>query len=117
MFGGKKSEGKVDVELFTFYDCKSQLYGTPSFAVNRHDLIRELMNMFRNPEQQARNTLYINAEDFTLFKIGSYDKSSGKIVVDPTHEHVANLIDLRSSVQAEQAKSRAVGGPSLVHPD
>ena len=95
---GKSDKKQSDIELFTIFDSKTNSYGQPTFAINRHDLIRQVVNMFKEPEQQQKNTLYINAEDFSIFKIGSYDKSTGTLHADGKLEHVANLHDLRALI-------------------
>lgn len=93
MFGPTK-EKKFDFELFTMYDSKTQIYDRPVFAQNKNDLIREVINMMKSPEEK-KNRLVLNAEDFSIFKVGAYDKSTGKLEgCNP--EHVANLNDLRA---------------------
>lgn len=96
MFG--KEKPKNDVEIFTIYDSKSLSYGKTTQAPNRHVLIRDLVNMFREPAQQKENSLYINAEDYSIFKIGEYSNTTGLITAQP-QEHVANLHDLRALAQ------------------
>lgn len=92
-----KKTKQVDLEVFTIYDSKTQSYGEPTCAVNHHDIIRQLLNMFKDPNQ-AHNKYLVNAEDYSLFRIGKYDKKSGQL--DSTNlEHVANLNDLRAIAQ------------------
>lgn len=89
-----KKEKQADLEIFVIYDSKSESYGQPAFAQNKNVLMRELLNMFQDPSQ-AKNQLFTNSEDYSIFKVGSYDKKTGLM---ETHnlEHVANLHDLRS---------------------
>lgn len=101
-----KNEQQPDIELFTIYDTKTKTYGQPTQAVNKHDIVRQITNMFKEPEQQQKNVLFINAEDFSLFRIGSYSKSTGMLQADAL-EHVANLHDLRSLVEIRTAQPSA----------
>jgi len=99
MFG--KTNDKIDSEIFAIYDTKVQSYGAPLFATNRHDVVRQLTNMFREPEQQQKNQLFLNAEDFSIFKIGTYEKTKGLIVGQNPPEHVANLHELKALIQKD----------------
>lgn len=95
MFAKGKNGKQIDFEIFTIYDSKTQIYDRPIFAQNKNDLIRDFLNMMREPEQQQKNKFFRNAEDFSLFKIGGFDKSTGMIDVQQL-EHCANLHDLRA---------------------
>lgn len=99
MFG--KNNHQADLEMFTIFDSKTASYEAPSIAINQHDIVRQVVNMFRDPAQ-ARNRFLINAEDYSIFRIGTYDKKTGTIVPTKAPEHVANMHDLRAV--AEQAK-------------
>lgn len=92
MFGRNKKS--VDVELFTIYDSKTKSYNDPSFAQGKEDLMREIQNMFRDPSQ-ARNRLLLNAEDFSVFRIGAFDRATGKLIPQEL-EHICNLHDIRA---------------------
>lgn len=93
----KQTEEIPDIELFTIYDSKTKSYGTPTQAINRHDLMRNIVNMFQDPGQKA-NMLLLNAEDYSVFKIGSYSKKTGQIESQEL-EHVVNMHDLRAIAQ------------------
>lgn len=97
MFGKNKNEPTADLEIFTIFDSKTQSYGNPTFAVNQHDLVRQIINMFQDPTQKT-NQLLTNAEDFSIFRIGSYWKRTGELQ-SCTLTHVANLHDLRAIAQ------------------
>lgn len=97
MFG--KKEKQADLDVFVIYDSKVSAYGQPNFAVNEQDLIRQLINMFKDPSQ-AQNRLLLNAEDYSVFKIGTYDKKNGELEIhNPVH--VANMHDLRALVRQD----------------
>lgn len=96
---GKNKEQQADLEFFTIFDVKIGRYWdkTPMTAINHHDMIRQIQDLFTDP-QQNRNQLLTNAEDFQLFKIGAYHKSSASIIPQ-NPEHIANLHELKSSIQ------------------
>lgn len=94
MFGKDK---KSDLEFFTIFDSKSQSYDVPTFAMNKNVLMRDIINMFKDP-QQSKNKFLLNAEDYSLFKIGSYNKTTGQ-VTSHNLEHIANMHDLRAMAQ------------------
>lgn len=94
MFGKKQ---QIDLEFYTVYDSKSKSYAEPFPAPNREVLLRDFANAFRKPEAKENNRYYINAEDFAIFKCGSFDRVSGKLEGDNL-EHVANMHDIRAMV-------------------
>lgn len=96
MFGSQQKP-QADLEIFVMYDSKVGVYHKPTYARNRHDVLRQLDNFMADPEQE-KDMLYTNAEDFSLFKIGTYSQTSGQIT-PCNHEHVANLHEIRSSAQ------------------
>lgn len=95
MFGRNSTENQSDLEIFAIYDTKAKAYKPPAFAKNRHIAVRDLTNVMRdNPKHE----LFLNAEDFQVFKLGSYSFQSGKIEAHPP-EHVANLHEIKASAQ------------------
>lgn len=94
MFGKNDKQQDPDMELFTIFDSKTQSYDVPTFAINKNDLVRQIINMFKDPAQN-NNRFKLNAEDYSIFKIGSYYKRTGKLV-ENNLEHVANMHDLRA---------------------
>lgn len=105
MFGKKDSQ--PDYEMFAIYDTKVDSYDMPLYGMNQHDIIREITNRFTD-QQRNENKYYRNAEDYQLFKIGSYTKKSGALITQ-NPEHVANLHELKSIAQ------RSEQGPGVVH--
>lgn len=93
-FKNDQDEKNYDHEIFVIFDSKTSSYTLPSFAMNHHDLVRQIINMFNDPAQ-AKNQLLVNAEDFSIFRTGYYSKSTGEI--NPCKlTHIANLHDLRA---------------------
>lgn len=50
--------------------------------------------MLKDPAQ-SKNKYLLNAEDYSIFRIGSYSKTTG-IIQSQNLEHVANMHDLRA---------------------
>lgn len=96
---GKKDEPRIDLEFFTIYDSKTQSYDQPTFAINRHDIVRQVINIFKDPSQ-SNNKYLLNAEDYSIYRIGSYDKTTG-LVNACNLEHVANMHELRAIAQPD----------------
>lgn len=92
---GKNGKHQVDLEVFTIFDSKTSSYDQPFFAINHHDIIRQIINMFQEPKQQKENRLFLNAEDFSIFRIATFDKKTGSLQVSNL-EHIANMHDLRA---------------------
>lgn len=97
MLGFPKPVKQIDFALFTIYDSKTQFYDRPLFAANKQTMIRDMLNFLRDPENR-NNKLNVNAEDYSIFEIGTYDKSTG-MLTPQNLEHVANLHDLRAMAQ------------------
>lgn len=104
----KKNEGRddgerqKDLEIFTIYDSKTMSYDVPTFAINEHDLVRQVINMFKDPAQK-NNRYLLNAEDYSIFSIGSYEKRTG-ILTAYEPRHIANMHELRSVAQVDALK-------------
>ncbi|WNK14458.1 MAG: nonstructural protein [Microvirus sp.] len=99
MFKPKVRE--TDYEYFTIYDSKTESYREPMLAVNQHDMLRQIDGLFRDPAQE-RNQLLTNAEDFSVYKIGTFTKKTGLITSVQPPEHIANLHEIRAAVRSTQ---------------
>lgn len=104
MFGKKNETPKAEFQLFTIYDSKGQTYDLPVFQPNEHVLIREVLNMFKDPQQQ-KNRMLVNAEDFSIFCCGTFDKETGLVTPIQPLKHIANCHDLRAIVQRENGQN------------
>lgn len=104
---GKNNKQQGDTELFAVYDSKTESYSDIIPSINHLDIIREFTNAFQDPSAETKNRYYRNAEDFSLFKIGGYDRKTGQMQGhNPTH--VVNFHELKS--QVERMKSRTEQG-------
>lgn len=104
MFGRKTEPVRQsDFEMFTIFDSKTGSYEIPSFAINHHDMVRQVLNMFKDPAQR-NNRFLVNAEDYSIFRVGNFCKKSGTLQsINP--EHIANLHDLRALAQPSVQES------------
>ena len=94
MFG--KSNQDPDLELFTLFDSKIGRYRSPLMAENRHEMMRNVELFCRN-SQNHTDPLFVNAEDFQIFKIGEYSKKTGEILAQKP-EHIANVYEIKAMV-------------------
>ncbi|AXH77084.1 MAG: nonstructural protein [Microviridae sp.] len=94
---GTKVKHQADLEVFTIFDTKTGSYEIPTLAINHLDLQRQLINMFKNPEQR-NNKFLVNAEDYQVFRIATYDRKTGKLEAS-SMEHICNMHDLRVIAQ------------------
>lgn len=93
---------KADFEYFTIYDSKSRSYRDPVHTSNKLTFLRDLENLMKAPDAR-KSEYFLNAEDFSAFKIGSFDRKTGRIsLCDP--EHVVNFHDVRSMVEQQNVK-------------
>ena len=92
---GKNKEQPADLELFVVFDSKTKSYDAPIMAPNKDVLLRDILNNFKLPESQKENKFFLNAEDYSIFRIGSFTKYNGALRSQDL-EHVANLHDLRA---------------------
>lgn len=103
MFGQKK-QTQEDVVFVTIFDTKTTSYKDPIQAESHATILRALSNNMTNP-QMAFDQYVKNAEDFQLFKIGSFDRKTGMITAHQP-EHLANLQDIKSmALERERALS------------
>jgi len=92
-----KQTHQADFEVFTIFDTKTSSYDLPTLAPNHLDLQRQIINMFKQPEQR-QNKYLVNAEDYQIFRIGTYDRKQGAI--QPIiAEHICNMHDLKALAQ------------------
>lgn len=103
MFGKSKEKSNTEIEIFTVFDSKAATYDFPAFAPNKNTLMRDVINMLKDP-QQSKNKYLLNAEDYAIFKIGSFDKLTG-LLTSQNLEHVANMHDLRAMAEPDRALS------------
>nr|UXQ88001.1 MAG: nonstructural protein [Microvirus sp.] len=77
------------MEIFTIRDSKANAYLTPFFSPTSAVAIRSCLSAMQEEGHQFR----VHVEDFSLYRIGSYDDDTGRITADDP-EIVSNLVDL-----------------------
>lgn len=73
------------LSIFTIYDEKAKAYLAPFFLPTTGMAVRTFTDMINNPEC----AFYKHPEDYTIFKIGTFDDSLGLLLVElkPTSLH------------------------------
>lgn len=101
-----KKERQPDIQLFSIHDSKTDSYNEPCFAINEHDLARQISNMFQ--EQRQKNKFYANSEDYSMFKIADYCYKTGTILAH-VPKHVFNMRDIRTAVEHSDPPVDSIG--------
>ena len=106
MFDKKKPE--PDLEIFVAFDSKVGHYRDPVFGINQFDVIRQLEILMNSP-QDSQHQYVTHAEDFQLFKIGSYHRKTGLITSQPP-EHIANFHEIKVAAQRKNGSQSSLVG-------
>lgn len=105
----KKEKTKPDLEIYVIFDSKVGIYKDPMFSINEWSIIRDYERLVRD-EKARDNELVSNAEDFQLFRIGTYSRQTAEIVAT-TPVHVVNFHEVKSKVISDL--NRALPTPTL----
>lgn len=62
-------------QIYVIYDSAAEAYMSPWFIDKDQQAIREFGDVVRNPETPFAK----HPDDYTLFKIGSYNEHTGKL--------------------------------------
>lgn len=81
-------------QIFTFHDSKAQAYLPPFFLHQDGMALRTFSDLVAEKEHPFAR----HPEDYTLFKIGEFDDSTGKITVI-TPISLANGVELLKPVE------------------
>lgn len=93
-----KNKPTPDLEFFTVFDSKTKSYSEPFPTQNKDVVLRDFSNAFRSPDAPTKNKYFINAEDYSIFKIGSFNLKTGTLETQNL-EHIVNLHDIRAMSQ------------------
>lgn len=66
----------MKLNIFSVYDEKAQAYNTPFFQAHIGQAIRSFSDLVSD----TKTTLNKHPEDYSLYHIGDYDDTNGKIV-------------------------------------
>ncbi len=61
--------------VYTIYDSKAEAYMTPFFVDKDGQALRDFQDVVQNPETPFAK----HPEDYTLFKIGTYDPNTAQL--------------------------------------
>ncbi len=73
-------------QMFAIHDSKARAYLPPFILPNKEMAIRVFKDCINNPEHQFSK----NPGDYTIFQLGHYLDTSGKIEVDKTQLSLGN---------------------------
>lgn len=80
------------LEMYSIYDHAAKAYNQPFFVNTLGVAVRTFESTVNNNGEA--NTINANPEQFTLFKIGTYDDSNGSISPLDTPEPVCKALDV-----------------------
>lgn len=83
--------------IYTIFDSKAGFYNKPFYMVNDAVAMRSMGDMLQDPNTELAR----NPEDFTLFKLGTYDDQSASLDCFTEFEVVARLHELKQTMITE----------------
>jgi len=88
--------------IYTVWDCKADAYIQPFFAANDAVATR----MFKTAALNEDHEFHLHAEDYTLFRIGTFDQLKGDLlpenIVSIARAHELKHVQEILHVQAQQ---------------
>lgn len=115
---GKKTAPAQETNLYTIFDSKSKTYDVPFHGPSKEVIIRDLINQMNDPKNQYA-TRFINAEDFSMYKVGTFDQITGQIS-SQNHEHQFNYHDIRAMSNWRYpeyvVEKKVLPGPGALNP-
>lgn len=78
-------------------DKKSLVFNTPYFLINDDVAIRQFHSVVNNPESMVNKY----PEDYTLYKVGSFDMLKGRIVPEDFPVEVMSALNLKMEVKTK----------------
>lgn len=99
-FAQNQEAQKPDLNVFVVYDSKSKSYRPPLLSPDEVSIRRDLESFMAAElfsAHKAPDALVTNAEDFSVFRIGTFVKATG-VLSTFNPEHVFNLHEVRSEV-------------------
>lgn len=99
------------LKLFCVYDSKAGYYDKPFLMRSTGEAIRGWENIVNDASTQFNK----NPEDFTLFELGTYDDSTGRIVQLPALHSVSTALSVlkRDLTSPKALRSSANGAQSV----
>jgi len=75
--------------LFSIRDAKGEIYGSPFAKAHRGDAERAFSQLTADPQSMVKQF----PEDFSLYEVGLFDQSTGKIEAYAEPRHMIKAID------------------------
>lgn len=91
-----------DLEIFALYDSKVGTWRLPTYQMSQWDVIRQLEALFRDQSQSSADIVQ-NCADFTLFRLGDFNRRQGKFFIYDAPESIVNLLELKASLKPATA--------------
>lgn len=88
------------VNIYTVLDKKAGIYNTPQFLVNDEVAIRLFEFLVNQPE----SVMARYPEDYSLYRIGSYDLDTGIIIPEAYPKPLSNAL----SIQLDKATPESI---------
>lgn len=82
----------MKLNVYSVYDAKAKAFITPFFLPNDAMAVRAFTGCARDPSHQ----FCVHAEDFQLYKLGTFSDELGTLEADAEHQ----LLALASSLKA-----------------
>ena len=79
---------------FSIYDTKAQNYHVPYFLKNEAIAIRQFGDMVNDPD----TTINKHPEDYTLFKLGSWDDQNSKFTQEKTPKALGTGVEFKLDI-------------------
>lgn len=79
--------------LYCIYDSKAQFYHPPRYFYTDEEAIRTYAYNVNTPSEN--DMLHSNAEDFILFRVGSFDEKTGKLEPEALPISIVSLHSLK----------------------
>ena len=79
---------------FSIYDSKAKNYHIPYNLKNEAVAVREFADIVNDP----KSSIYKHPEDYTLFKIGTWDDHDAKFKLESTPKSLAKGVELKIDV-------------------
>jgi len=83
-----------NASAYTILDTKSKVYNQPHFLINDAVAIRQFGLVVNDKE----SIISKYPEDFRLYRVGSFDLSTGKITPEPNPVEIAHGLNLKAEV-------------------
>jgi hypothetical protein len=82
----------MKLKVFTIYDQKTEAYKQPFFMTTKGEAIRGLLEVLDNPQHAFSKY----PADFTIFELGEYDDSNGKMLPLPAPISHGSLLEYKA---------------------